>query len=311
MRDFSGWRDWAIRGRAITMAVVAVLVGSVAACLAETPSPRLATVNGHPVFQRDVDLELLISGSGQPTPVDREAALERVIDRTLVAKFVATKGTDPLAEDVENLLLSVRRGIESGEDSFEAVLGRLKLTEADVRQAAQLSVSWQAYVGRTLTDHEIREYFESHREQFDGTRVRIRQIVRAIPASGTPAEWDEAQKRFTDLQQQLQAGQIEFAAAAAAHSTGPSAKTGGEVGLIRYRGDVPAPLAVAAFALKPGEVSLPIRSAVGVHLVKTTERVAGELSLEDARPAVRSELGEQLWVKTVKTLRAKAKIERK
>lgn len=310
MRDFSGWRDWAIRGRAITMAVVAVLVGSVAACLAEAPSPRLATVNGHPVFQRDVDLELLISGSRQPTPVDQEAALERVIDRTLVAKFVATKGIDPLAEDVENLLLRLRRGIESGEDSFEAVLGRLKLTEADVRQAAQLSVSWQAYVGRTLTDQEIREYFESHREQFDGTRVRIRQIVRAIPASGTPAEWDEAQKLLASLHPQIKAGQIEFAAAAAAHSTSPSGKTGGDVGLIRYRGDVLAPLAVAAFALKPGEVSLPIRSAVGVHLVQTTERVAGELSLEDARPAVRSELGEQLWLKTVKALRAKAKIMR-
>ncbi len=302
------------RGRsgAMALAMAAILVASGAACRGETPSPRLATVNGHPVLQRDVDLELLLllSGSRQPTPADRAQALERVIDRTLVAKFVATKGTDPLAEDVENRLQIIRRGIESGGDTLEAVLGRLKLTEADLRQAAQLSVSWEAYVRRTLTEKEIREHFESHRKQFDGTKVRIRQIVRTIPTTGPPAEWEAAEKLLTDLRQQIQAGKIDFAAAAAAHSMGPSAKQGGDVGLIGYHGGVPAPVTAAAFALKVGEVSPPVRSAVGVHLVQTTERIAGELSLEDARLAVRGELGEQLWEKTVKTLRAKAKLTR-
>ena len=305
MRGFRGGRCGAM-----ALAVIAILVSYGAACHAEAPSPRLATVNGHPVWQRDVDLELLLSSSRQPTPTDRVAALERVIDRTLVANFVATKGADPLAEDVENRIQFIRKGIESGGDTVEAVLGRLKLTEADVRQAAQLSVSWEAYLGRTIKEQELRDHFDSHREQFDGTKIRIRQIVRTIPASGTPAEWDEAQKLLTGLQQQIKAGKIEFAAAAAAHSTGPSSKQGGDIGLIGFHGGVPAPVAVAAFALKVGEVSPPIRSVVGVHLVQTTERIAGELSLEDARPAVHSVLGEQLWAKTVKTLRAKAKIVR-
>ena len=95
-----------------------------------------------------------------------------MIDRTLVAKFVAAKGADPLAEDVENLIQFIRKGIESGGDTVEAVLGKLKLTEADLRQAAQLSVSWEAYLGRTIKEQELRDYFESHREQFDGTKIR-------------------------------------------------------------------------------------------------------------------------------------------
>jgi PPIC-type PPIASE domain len=295
---------------ALALAVFTILVSCEAACHAQVASTRLATVNGHPVLQRDVDLELLLSGSRQPTPTDRVAALERAIDRTLVARFVASKVADPLAEDVENLVQSIRQGIESGGDTVESVLVKLKLTEADVRQAAQLSVSWEAYLGRTIKEQELRDYFESHREQFDGTKIRIRQIVRTIPAAAPPAEWDEAQKLLTDLQQQIKDGKIEFAAAAAAHSTGPSGKSGGDVGLIGYQGGVPAPVAIAAFALKVGEVSSPIRSSVGVHLVTTTERIAGELSLEDARPAVRSVLGEQLWEKTVKMLRAKARIVR-
>lgn len=303
MLGFHVGRNWAIANY-----VVVLCLWGVAVCAAEPPSPRLATVNGHPVLQREVDLELLISGHRQPTPAERDAAIERVIDRTLVAKFVAAKGTNPLAEDVENLVQFVRQGIESGGDSVETVLGKLQLTEVDVRHAAELSVSWQAYVARTVTDKELREYFEAHRSQFDGTKVRLRQIVRGLPASATPAEWDKAEQQLADLQQQIQAGKIEFAAAAAAHSTAPSAKTGGDVGWIGFRGGVPAPVSAAAFALKPGELGAPVRSTLGVHLIQVTERQPGEFSLEDARPAVLQVLDEQLWNKTVKSLRAKSKI---
>lgn len=303
MPNFQVGRNWTLAN-----AVVVLWLCCVTACVAEAPSPRLATVNGHPVCQRDVDLELLISGNRQPTSEDRNAALERVIDRTLVAKFVAAKGTNPLSEDVENLVQFVRTGIQSGGDTVESVLGKLHLTEDDVRHAAELSVSWQAYVARTLTDKEIRPYFESHREQFDGTKVRLRQIVRGLPISATPAQWDEAEKLLADLQQQITAGKIEFAAAAAAHSTGPSAKTGGDVGWIGFQGGVPTPVRAAAFALKPGELSVPVRSSLGVHLVQITERQPGELSLEDARLAVLQVLGDQLWDKTVLSLRAKSKI---
>ncbi len=303
MPGFQVGRNWTIANAVVVMCLCGITLYA-----AEAPSPRLATVNGHPVWQRDVDLELLISGNRTPTPADRNAALERVIDRTLVAKFVAAKGVNPLAEDVENLIQFVRKGIESGGDTVEAVLGKLQLTEDDVRRAAEFSVSWQAYVARTVTDKEIREYFESHREQFDGTKVRLRQIVRGLPASATPAEWDEAEKLLADLQQQLTAGKIEFAAAAASHSTGPSAKSGGDLGWIGYQGGVPAPVSAAAFALKSGELNAPVRSSLGVHLVQVTERQPGELSLEDARPAVLQVLGEQLWNKTVLSLRAKAKI---
>ena len=303
MPGFQVGRNWTIAN-----AIVVTCLYCFSLSAAQAPSPRLATVNGHPVWQRDVDLELLISGNRQPTLADRNAALERVIDRTLVAKFVAAKGVNPLAEDVENLVQFVRKGIESGGDTVEAVLGKLQLTEDDVRRAAELSVSWQASVARTVTDKEIRAYFESHREQFDGTKVRLRQIVRGLPASATAAEWDEAEKLLTDLQQQVTAGKIEFAAAAATHSTGPSAKTGGDLGWIGYQGGVPAPVRVAAFALKSGELSAPVRSTLGVHLVQVTERHPGELSLEDARQAVLQVLGDQLWDKTVLSLRAKAKV---
>jgi parvulin-like peptidyl-prolyl isomerase len=297
-----------IRGGVVWGALVLILCGQCVTVEAEEPAARVATVNGHAVLQREVDLELLMSGHRTPTPEQKTAALEQVIDRTLVARYLEAQGSDALAEDIEDLVQFVRTGIESGGDTVDVVLGKLKLTEDDVRQAARVSVRWQAYVRRTVTEKEIREHFEAHREQFDGTQVRISQIVRIVSTPPASAEWSEAEQLLAELKTQLQSGKIEFASAAATQSESPSAKSGGDVGFIRFGGDVPAPVAAAAFSLKTGQISLPIRSTVGVHLVQVTDRRAGELSLEDARPAVLKSLGDRLWQKTVKTLRDKAKI---
>jgi peptidyl-prolyl cis-trans isomerase C len=293
--------------RRIYSGIALTLLLLVSPCRGQDAVPPIATVNKQPITQRDVDLELLISGIRDPNPADLEAALNRVIDRILVAASVEQpKGSDPLMDDVEDLVQFVRTGIESGGDSVDHVLGKLKLTEADIRQAARTSINWNAHVYRTVTDREIRSYFEQHRELFDGTQVHLRQIVRTVPSEAPASKWEEAESFLTDLRQQIDSGKLAFADAASAHSQSPSGKNGGDVGFVRYRGDIPAPVTVpsAARSVKT------IRSTVGVHLVQVIERKPGDLSLEDARPAVLRVLGEQLWDKTVQKLRARAKITR-
>lgn len=301
---------WNERRRGLLYGIVTALLLCGNFSWGDDASPVLATVNKTTITQRDVDLDLLISGIKAPTPEDRQAALDRVIDRQLLAAAIETKGPDPLAEDVENLVQFIRRGIESGGDTAENVLGKLKLTEADIRNAARMTVHWNAHVLRTVSDRDIRAYFDQHRDQFDGTQIRVRQIVRIIPADSPPAALQDAEQLLNDLRQKIEAGQLDFAEAAKANSQSPSGKKGGEIGLIRYQGDVPGPVAHAAFSLKTGQLSPIIRSNVGVHLIQTLERQPGDLSLEDARPAVLRVLGDELWRETARKLRAKAKIVR-
>lgn len=274
----------------------------------EDLSKTLATINGLAVTQKQLDLELLISGGRSPTEADRKAALDRVIDRTLVAQMLAGSQTDVLAEDVENLLQATRAAVESGDDTLEAVLGRLKLTEDDLRAAFRISVAWQAHVRKTVSDSQLRSYFEKQRPRFDGTEIRLRQIVRVLKTSASDSEWSAAEMKIADLRKQISADDLKFDSAAREFSQSPTAASGGDLGFVKSRGQVPAAVSLVAFGLKVGELSPPIRSAVGVHLVEVTEIRAGELSLEDARPELLRELGDELWRSTVKSLRAKAKI---
>lgn len=288
--------------------MIAALWCLCAALIADDGSRKVATVNGAPILARDVELELLLEGKRAPSATDREVATIRVIDRALVAKFLTKHSVKPLEEDVENLVERTRTGVQSGGETLDAVLKRLNLTEDDLRKSARAAVTWESYVLRTVTQKDLQTLFDSHREQYDGTQVRLKQIVRSLPTDAPATDWEAATTLLKEVRTEIAAGKLEFAAAAMKHSTSPSGKSGGEIGFVRYQGDVPAPVATAAFALKAGELSEPIRSPVGVHLIQVVERQLGDLSLEDARPALLRELGQQLWIKTVADLRGKAKI---
>jgi parvulin-like peptidyl-prolyl isomerase len=288
--------------------MIAALLCLCAALIADDGTRKVASVNGAPILARDVELELLLEGKKAPSATDREAATNRVIDRALVAKFLTKHSVKPLEEDVENLVERTRAGVQSGGETLDVVLKRLNLTEDDLRKSARAAVIWESYVLRTATQKELQTLFDSHREQYDGTQVRLKQIVRSLPTDAPAEDWEAAVSLLKEIRTEIAAAKLEFAAAAMKHSTSPSGKSGGEIGFVRYQGDVPAPVAAAAFALKAGELSEPIRSPVGVHLIQVVERKPGDLSLEDARPALLRELGQQLWIKTVADLRAKAKV---
>ena len=58
------------------------------------------------------------------------------------------------------------------------------------------------------------------------------------------------------------------------------------------------------------QISDPILSAKGIHLIQLTERIPGDLSLEDARSQILERLSDELWTKIVEQERQTAKIER-
>ncbi|MEM8792970.1 MAG: peptidylprolyl isomerase [Pseudomonadota bacterium] len=80
----------------------------------------------------------------------------------------------------------------------------------------------------------------------------------------------ETKEQAEDLKSQLDGG-ADFAALAAEHGTDGTAQRGGDLGWFVHSDMVPA-FADAAFALRPGEISGPVESPFGFHLIKLDER---------------------------------------
>ncbi|MDX1945573.1 MAG: peptidylprolyl isomerase, partial [Pirellulaceae bacterium] len=203
---------------------------------------------------------------------------EQVIDRQLVLRALSRLGKAASDQDVAHALAGLEKQLTAQKITLAEHCRQIGLTEDDVRALLRWRLSWQAYLAEFLTDENLQKYFGKHRAEFDGTQLRVAHILLkdATLADGLRAD--------------IAAGKITFAEAAKKHSTGPSAADGGDIGWIERRQPMPEAFSKAAFALKPGEVSPPVSTAFGTHLIQVLETRPGQRTWRDAsaelKPAV-------------------------
>jgi peptidyl-prolyl cis-trans isomerase C len=278
---------------------------------ADSPPRAVVTVNGTPITAGDVEFMAATRHVKPEQRAEQDPKLiEELVDRQLVREFLAKRKFVAPADELAYQIQQAENAIRRQGDDPAVLLPKLGYTPDRLKSELSLPLAWQAYVRQTVTLPQTKEYFEQHRAELDGTQVRARQIFLKLPARPSEADVADRTKRLNDLRAQVAAGKISFADAARQHSESPSGETGGEIGAFGFRGKLPAPVTRAAFALKPNEISSPVVSAFGVHLIQVTERIPGDLSLEDVRPQIFERLAEQLWIETVSRERKSAKIER-
>jgi len=121
----------------------------------------------------------------------------------------------------------------------------------------------------------------------------------------------EAQARLRTLKERLE-NKADFADLARVHSEDASAAKGGDLGWI-LPGDTVPEFERAMDALKPGEISDPIRSPFGWHLIQVLERGVQDVSKERQRLAARQTLrarkSDEAYQEWVRQLRDRAYVE--
>lgn len=290
---------------------LSILLHTILVLGAGEPARVVVKVNGTAITEGDVDF---IATTRQLKPEQRaeqeSKLIDELVDRQLVREFLARRKISAPADELGFQIQQAEDAIKKHGDDPVTLLSKLGYTPERLKTELGLPLAWQAYVRQTVTLPQTKEYFETHRAELDGTQLRARQIFLKLPPN--PTEADQAAKRsqLKELRSQIESGKLTFADAARKHSESPSKDQGGDVGLFGARGKLPTPVTRAAFGLKVNELSEPIVSTFGVHLIQVTERLPGDLSLEDVRSEIISKLSDQLWADTVRNERKSAKIER-
>jgi len=124
-------------------------------------------------------------------------------------------------------------------------------------------------------------------------RVRARHILVKVPENAPAAADDAARKKLEGLIARLEKGE-DFATLAKASSEDPGSKDrGGDLGFFG-KGLMAKPFEDAAFALSPGRISGPVRTAFGWHVLKVEEvQEAETIPLEKVRTDIARELLQQ------------------
>ena len=124
---------------------------------------------------------------------------------------------------------------------------------------------------------------------------------------------NEARRRLTDLRDRIVNGKADFAELAKVHSDDVgSAARGGELDWI-YPGDTVPDFERALQELKPGEISQPVKTPFGYHLIQVLERRASDVSQErrrlEARKVLRERKSEDAYQEWLRQLRDQSYVE--
>jgi peptidyl-prolyl cis-trans isomerase SurA len=138
---------------------------------------------------------------------------------------------------------------------------------------------------------------------------RIRHIL--IRTNEMVSEAD-ARRKLLDLRQRIVSGGADFGELARANSDDGTAARGGELDWV-FPGDTVPEFEQAYEQLKVGEVSQPVRTPFGYHLIQVLERRSGDASVErkrlQARQAIRDRKAEEAYTEWLRQLRDQTYVE--
>ncbi|MBI4205978.1 MAG: SurA N-terminal domain-containing protein [Betaproteobacteria bacterium] len=142
---------------------------------------------------------------------------------------------------------------------------------------------------------EVRKYYDEHRGQFETKQERqASHILIAVESAASAEEKQKARARAEELYRQLKQKPDRFGELAKQYSQDPgSAANGGDLGYFG-RGTMPKPFEDAAFGMKAGEISAPVETQYGFHIIRLAGIKGGQgRGFEEARSQIESELKRQ------------------
>lgn len=240
----------------------------------------LASVNGKNITQQDVDMAMTrFPQQNQEyfaSEIGKEQFLEQLISFELLHKF------------------AIDEHLEETED-FKSQLELLKkdlLIQAAVKKVLDVV---------TISDEEVKKYFEDNKEMFKGeASVRAKHIL------------IDNEDKAKEIKEKINNG-LSFEDAAREFSTCPSSSQGGDLGTFT-RGKMVPEFENAAFELEIGQISEPVKTQFGYHLIKVDEKLPEVMkSFDEVKDSLKLNLLGQKqnmeYIKLINDLKQEQKVE--
>ena len=258
----------------------------------------VATVGDEPIRAGEVERLMAKATRGKtPSPDSlrflQAQSLEEIVARRLVLAYAKRTGEAATAAEIAAERAALKSQLAARRRSLDDFLKTESISESDLDRRLAWNVVWRKYVARYATEERLGAYFAAHRRDFDGTQLVVSHIL-LRPSSTETKTPDEPLKRAERIRAEIAAGKLTFADAARKYSAGPSRKDGGRLGLIGRHGPMDESFSRAAFALEAGQVSQPVKTAFGVHLIRCDEVKSGDKKLADVRKELEDALSQEL-----------------
>jgi parvulin-like peptidyl-prolyl isomerase len=222
-------------------------------------------------------------------------ALEQLVDRQLVTLFLDRQGVKLGDGELDAAVKSLEQQAGQQPGGLAALAAKRGISVDSLREQLAWELRWKKYLIGEMTDDKLKAFFQAHRPEFDGTQVRVSHILLRPESARDAAAFAALQRQATAIRQQIVGGTTTFAEAAEKYSAGPSRRQGGDLGFIPRHNRMVEAFSAAAFALHQGEISPPVTTSFGIHLILCTEIRPGKQDWEQSREALVAALAQDLF----------------
>lgn len=254
-------------------------------------------------------------------PEQRMQGYRMVLDEIIIDKLLAKKSADTKVSDdeVKAQWDRIKGNFGSEEELKKQVeaagetIDKVKKGLHD-RLAEEHWIDSQVKDKADVTDAEAEDFYKKNPEAFkQPEEVRASHILVKVDKDAKPEVVEEKKKAAQAIADRVKKGE-DFGKLAKEVSEDPSAKeNSGDLDFFKKDAMVPE-FSNAAFAMKKGEISDPVRSEFGFHVIKVTDRHDAEtVPLEKAKPQLMAYLKNQKKQaeveKVIKDVREKADVK--
>ena len=257
---------------------------------AKDPNETVLKVNGNELKRGalDADVAAIVAAQGAEIPAEQLVYAKRQIANQLAQEFLienvlakkaAELGYTASDEDLKAREAEIVKAMAAAPDapkSLEEAAAKSPLGKDRAMANFRNGVIIDKMIKGEVTDKDQTDYTSQAQDIIDGIKERNAKIA--------PPE--EALKKITALKAEIDAAEdkaAKFAELAKANSACPSGQKGGDLGTFVHGQMVPE-FDTAAFALEPGQISEPVKTKFGYHLIMTTEKTPA-VEATDSEPA--------------------------
>ncbi|HTM08399.1 MAG TPA: peptidylprolyl isomerase [Verrucomicrobiae bacterium] len=225
-----------------------------------------------------------------------QEVIEQFITDKLLAAEVKQAGIKVTDEEINNYIAQVKEKNRINEDQLRQALANDGIAwekyRASIRTEMEKNDLLEMQVRKrvNVTSEDVERYYNLNQKKYvSEQKVRLRHILIAIPEGDKDAEKPALQKA-TEIRGRIAAGE-DFARLAETYSDGAGSSEGGDIGWVSHGSLLKEIDRVAFGKLNLGDVSEPIRTSAGLHIIKLEGREGGkQLAFADVREKVREEV---------------------
>ena len=244
----------------------------------------VAIVNDGVVLNSDLDAQIQLVSERlaqqhlelPPQNVLRQQVLERLVVQELQLQRAQHDGLKVTDEMLNGALSDVAKRNNISLSQLPEALAQQGVDYSGYRDEMRKEILMSLLRQRDVLQHisitprEVEQFLERQaKAPSENNEYNVSHILVAVGQEASPAQQEAADKRAHDVYQRAKGGE-DFAKLAVAYSNSQTALEGGALGW-RKGTELPTFLADVVARLKPGEVSEPLRTPTGYHIVRLNE----------------------------------------